>query len=232
MVLNKKAVNMKAVYMILSVIIGSVAMSLVDGVLQPGYFVKSLIKIGLFLIVPLIYFFVNRSDVSDALLLFKPRLRDVVIALGLGAIVYGFIVGGYFLLRGIIDFSGIASSLGESAGVSANNFIYVSLYISFVNSFLEEFFFRGFAFVCLKKEKSRGFAYLFSSLMFALYHSGMTMGWFNIGIFALTLVGLMIAGIIFDFLNEKSGNIYTSWVVHMFANFGINTVGFILFGMI
>ena len=232
MVLNKKAVNMKAVYMILSVIIGSVAMSLVDGVLQPGYFVKSLIKIGLFLIVPLIYFFANRSDISDALLLFKPRLRDVVIALGLGAIVYGFIVGGYFLLRGIIDFSGIASSLGESAGVNADNFIYVSLYISFVNSFLEEFFFRGFAFVCLKKEKSRGFAYLFSSLMFALYHSGMTMGWFNIGIFALTLVGLMIAGIIFDFLNEKSGNIYTSWVVHMFANFGINTVGFILFGMI
>lgn len=232
MVLNKKAVNMKAVYMILSVIIGSVAMSLVDGVLQPGYFVKSLIKIGLFLIVPLIYFFANRSDISDALLLFKPRLRDVVIALGLGAIVYGFIVGGYFLLRGIIDFSGIASSLGESAGVSADNFIYVSLYISFVNSFLEEFFFRGFAFVCLKKEKSRGFAYLFSSLMFALYHSGMTTGWFNIGIFALTLVGLMIAGIIFDFLNEKSGSIYTSWVVHMFANFGINTVGFILFGMI
>ncbi len=229
---EKRRIDLRAVYMILSVIICSVAMSFVDGVLQPGYFVKSLIKIGLFLIVPLIYFFVNRSDLSDAILLFKPRLRDVVIALGLGAIVYGFIVGGYFLLREIIDFSGIASSLGESAGVSADNFLYVSLYISFVNSFLEEFFFRGFSFVCLKKTTSRGFAYLFSSLAFALYHSGMTAGWFNLGIFFLTLAGLMIAGIIFDFLNEKSGNIYTSWVVHMFANFGINTVGFILFGII
>jgi membrane protease YdiL (CAAX protease family) len=108
----------------------------------------------------------------------------------------------------------------------------VALYISFANSLLEEFFFRGFSFVCLKKSVPRGFAYLFSALMFALYHSGMTTGWFNFGIFALTLVDLMIAGIIFDFLNEKSGNIYTSWVVHMFANFGINTVGFILFGII
>lgn len=229
---EKRKINMRAVYMILSVVICSVAMSFVDGVIKPQYFVKSLIKIALFLLIPLIYFFVNRSDISDAKALFKPRWRDIVIALGLGALVYGFIVGGYFLLRGVIDFSGIASSLGESAGVSADNFIYVSLYISLVNSFLEEFFFRGFAFVCLKKVMKRGFAYLFSSLMFALYHSGMTAGWFNFGIFALTLAGLMIAGVIFDFLNEKSGNIYTSWVVHMFANFGINTVGFILFGMI
>ena len=60
----------------------------------------------------------------------------------------------------------------------------------------------------------------------------MTAGWFNIGIFVLALVGLMLAGIIFNFLDEKSESIYTSWVVHMFANFGINTVGFILFGMI
>ena len=229
---EKRRVNMKAVYTVLSVIICSAAMSLVDGVIQPKYFVKSLIKICLFLIVPVVYFLVNRKDLPTFKSLFKPRGRDVAVALGLGAVVYAFIVGGYFLVRGFIDFSNVASGLGESAGVSADNFLYVSTYISFVNSFLEEFFFRGFAFISLKKETSRGFAYVFSALAFALYHSGMTSGWFNIGIFALTLAGLMIAGFIFNFLNERSRNIYTSWIVHMFANFGINTVGFILFGML
>jgi membrane protease YdiL (CAAX protease family) len=68
--------------------------------------------------------------------------------------------------------------------------------------------------------------------MFAFYHAGMTAGWFNIAIFVLTLTGLFAAGAIFDFINEKSENIYASWLVHMFANFAINTVGFILFGII
>ena len=35
-----------------------------------------------------------------------------------------------------------------------------------------------------------------------------------------------------NILNEKCENIYMSWLVHMFANFAINTVGCILFGII
>jgi hypothetical protein len=38
--------------------------------------------------------------------------------------------------------------------------------------------------------------------------------------------------VIFNILNEKSENIYASWLSHMFANFAINTIGFILFGII
>ena len=227
-----KYFNKKSIYAMLSVIICAAVMSIVDGVIQPQYFVKSAIKILLFLLVPMMYFVVNREETGEVKQLFQPRAKHIAIALGLGALVYSFILGGYFLLRGVIDFSGVASQLTESAGVSADNFIYVSLYISFVNSFLEEFLFRGFAFFTLKRLTSRKLAYIFSALAFALYHCGMTAGWFNIGIFALTLAGLFIAGVIFNFLNEKSGNIYTSWVVHMCANFAINTIGFILFGMI
>ena len=44
--------------------------------------------------------------------------------------------------------------------------------------------------------------------------------------------GLIVGGCIFNYLNEKNDNIYPSWFVHMFANFAINTVGFILFGIL
>ena len=84
----------------------------------------------------------------------------------------------------------------------------------------------------LKEEKGRKFAYIFSATMFALYHVGMTSGWFNILIYILSMVGLFIGGCIFNYLNEKCENIYPSWLVHMCANFGINTIGFILFGII
>lgn len=226
------SIKAKRLYMIISVIMCAFAMSFVDGVIQPQYFVKSLIKLGLFLVVPIIYFAVTRESMADIKRLFTPKWRDLLKALALGALIYAFILGGYLVLRSHMDFSGIAGKLTADAGVSADNFLYVALYISFVNSFLEEFFFRGFAFISLKKITSRGFAYVFSAVLFALYHAGMTAGYFNFGVFAITLVGLTVAGVIFNFLNEKSENIYTSWLVHMFANFAINTVGFILFGMI
>jgi ABC-type xylose transport system permease subunit len=57
-------------------------------------------------------------------------------------------------------------------------------------------------------------------------------GWFSVPVFIITLSGLFAGGLIFNFLNEKSNNIYTSWFVHMFANFAINIIGFMLFGII
>ena len=65
-----------------------------------------------------------------------------------------------------------------------------------------------------------------------MYHIAMMIGWFSLYLFALILVGLFIGGFIFDWLDEKTGTLYPSWFVHMFANFAINTVGFILFGVL
>ena len=79
---------------------------------------------------------------------------------------------------------------------------------------------------------SKKFAYIFSSLIFAFYHIGMTFGWVHIFVFILGFVGLIIGGMIFNYLNDKTDNIYSSWIVHMLINFGINTIGFILFGIL
>ena len=60
----------------------------------------------------------------------------------------------------------------------------------------------------------------------------MMIGWFDLPLFIIVMAGLFAGGVIFNFLNEKSGTIYPSWFLHMFANFAINTVGFVLFGII
>ncbi len=222
----------KNLYIILSVILSSAAVCIVDTVIQPGYWIKSGIKILLFLSVIGIYFIFNRSELSTLKKLFTPRKWDIPKGLGIGVAIFAFLIGAYFLLRGRIDFSGITGKLTADTGVSRENFIYVSIYISVVNSLLEELLFRGFGFIILKKKTSRMFAYSLSALMFALYHSGMTSGYFNVGIFLFTLFGLFVGGLIFNFLNEKSESIYASWLTHMFANLGINSIGMILFGII
>lgn len=202
------------------------AMALVDGVLRPSYAVKSVIKIALFLGLPLLLSL--RSKELSCLSLFRFPKKGLLTALALGLGVYAVILGGYFLVRPYFDFSGIAGNLTQNAGVTKDNFLAVSLYISFVNSLLEEFFFRGFVFTNLKKLSTRYFAYGFSALVFAAYHVAMMLGWFSPALFILVMLGLTAGGMIFNFLNEKLGTIYISWFVHMFANFAINTIGFML----
>lgn len=213
--------------MIAIVLLACLCMGLVDAVIRPGYWIKSLIKLALFLLLPALYALYDRSFRVRTLL--TPNKRGFFLALLLGGAVYAVVVGAYFLFRGIFDFSAITGSVNDTLGVNRDNFLPVAIYISFVNSLLEEFFFRGFAFLTLKKTAGRGFAYVFSSLMFAVYHIAMMIGWFALPVVLLALLGLFLGGMIFNYFNERYGNIYLSWLIHMFANFATNTIGFLLF---
>ena len=210
---------------ILAAIFCCAVMSLIDGVIRPGYAVKSAIKIALFLGIPVLLAVKDRD--LAALSLFHFPKKGLLAAFGLGAGVYGVILGGYFLVRPFFDFSGIAGKLTQNAGVTRENFLYVSLYISLVNSLLEEFFFRGFLFTNLKT-KGKQFANLFSAAVFAAYHVAMMTGWFSPVLFVLVMAGLTVGGMLFNGLNDRFGGICVSWLVHMCANFAINTIGFIL----
>ena len=215
-----------------SVFAFSLTITLVDAFVKPDYFAKVPVKIVFFLVLPMLFFVRNKGDLRDFKRLFAFEGRGVLKALLPALGVYAVILTGYFATRNVFDYSNVTASLTEGMGITAENFLFVSLYISLANSFLEEFFFRGYAFMTLKKYASRKTAYIFSSVIFALYHVGMLVDMFQFGVLLLLLAGLIVGGCIFNYLNEKNSNIYPSWFVHMFANFAINTVGFILFGVL
>lgn len=230
--MNKKRSYSKKLYIILSVIVFSLAVTFIDAVVRPPYFSKIPIKVIFFLALPMLFFVIWREEWDGFRKLFRFRKNGLWAAFLLGIAVFGVILGGYFLLRGVIDFSSVTSSLGKNMGITAKNFLWVALYISIMNSFLEEFFFRGFGFITLKKHMHKSFAYLFGPILFAVYHVGMLFGMFEPAALILLMFGLIVGGLIFNALNDKFGNIYPSWFVHMAANFAINTIGFILFGIV
>lgn len=205
-------------------------MAIVDGIIRPDYAIKSVIKIVLFLLAPVLYSMYDKNLQLKSVLKFKKK--DIKLTVGLAVAVYVVVLAAYFVTKNIFDFSGVTKSLESNIGVTGDRFIWVALYISFINSFLEEFFFRGFAFLTIRRLTRRRFAYVFSALMFTLYHIAMMGGWFSIWVYIIIMVGLFVGGLIFDYLNERNETIYSSWMVHMFANFAINTVGFILFGIL
>jgi len=71
-------------------------MAVVDGVLRPGYALKSAIKAGLFLLVPLLLSLADK-DVAYLRLL-RPKRKGLGIALLLGVGVYAVILGAYFIM--------------------------------------------------------------------------------------------------------------------------------------
>ena len=220
----------KAILIVALVTVFCVVMAIIDGILKANYFIKSILKLVLFLILPAIYSIFDKDiKIKEN---FIPEKKGIKLAIFLCMVVYIIILGGYLLLKDVFDFSAITGALTNNIGVTGKNFIYVSIYISFVNSFLEEFFFRGFAFLTLKRITGRKFANIFSSFVFAIYHIAMMIGWFSLDVFIIIMAGLFAGGLIFNYLNEKGECVYPSWLVHMFANFAINTVGFMLFGII
>ena len=217
----------KKIYIPILVLFACLIMGLVDAVIQPGYATKSLVKMVLFLLIPIGYSLLNPECNIKSLI--KPNRKGFVFALILGVGVYAVVLGAYLLFKNIFDFSALVGSLNETTGVNKGNFLYVAVYISFVNSFLEEFFFRGYAFLVMKRFYKKRLAYVFSSMAFALYHIAMMIGWFGLPVILISLLGLFVGGMIFNKFDEKYENIYLSWLVHMFANFATNTIGFMLF---
>lgn len=223
----KKNKNKYIIFLVIT--IACILMGVTDTFIKPGYFLKSVCKIILFLIMPIIFYFIkNKDNFKNLFISQKFKIWPIIAGLG----VYAGILVLYFLTNSFIDYSGITGTLQNDLGINNNNFVFVALYISFMNSLLEEFFFRGFGFLTLKKYVSKKVAYLFSSIMFALYHVAIIIGWFELYVSALIIIGLMIVGIIFSYIDDKTNSIYMSWCVHMFANFAINTIGFMLFGII
>lgn len=214
----------RSIWLIIGMVFfGCLIMAIVDAVIVPCYAVKSLIKLALFLAIPLLYSLTRHRAPLRSLFRVQSR-RNITEPLFLGLAVYGVIIGGFLLGGKFIDWSAVSSSLQNSQ----ENIFLMGAYISLINSLLEEFFFRGFAFLVLKELSGPRLAYLFSAGIFSLYHIAIMHSWFSPLVFILMLVGLFFAGLLFNWLNERYQNLYASWMVHMFANLAINTIGLLL----
>jgi membrane protease YdiL (CAAX protease family) len=214
-------------YMI-SLALCCIAMSAIELIFTPTYFVKAAIKLALFVIIPMSLILVRKE--TAMLRFFKPNKKTLLPMLAFGVLMYGFIIGAYFLLGKYFDLSGITSSLDE-IGVTKQNFVFVALYIAVCNSFLEEFIFRGFGFIGLSAKIGEKAACIFSAICFALYHITMMIGWYSFELTALIIFALFVGGVILNVLDSRCKTVYPAWIVHIFANLAINTIGMNLFGI-
>lgn len=213
------------------IFIACISMYLIESYIKPVYILKSIYKLVIFAGLPLIYCAFDKEIRFKEYFTMKNK-KQIKFAFALGLGVYIFVQAGYFVLKGFIDLTNITAVLENNLSINKDNFIFVSLYISFFNSLLEELFFRGFSFITLRKYSSKKYSYIISAFAFSIYHVSILANWFNAIIYLLFIVGLFATGVFFNLLNDKCDNIYNSWIVHMSANISINIIGFAMFGII
>jgi membrane protease YdiL (CAAX protease family) len=201
-------------------------MYIIEQILNVDYFVKSTCKIGLFTFIPYLYIkLVKKESIKNSLNLGEFQLKRLKLGFILGFFSFSIVIIGYIIFSKYIDTQTLVENLNKIK-VNKNNFIYIGLYIIFVNSFLEEFFFRGFIFLNIYEEGNKHMAYIYSSALFALYHMGMIQSWFNMYLIILCMISLMGVGIVFNYLNTRSKNYMNSWIVHILADISIILIGF------
>ena len=194
-----------------------------------AYWATSVVKIILFLGIPAVYFFAYPKQSM------KPMFRAngkkpllVSAAVGLGVLV--FIIVGFILLRNFFDMDGIIAKLATN-NITKATYPFVFIYIVFINAFMEEVLFRGFAFQTVYNYGYKKVAYVVSALLFSVYHLPVLVTAVGPVMCVVAVVGLFVAGLFFNEVTRRCKNIWGSLVIHMAANLAINSIGAFYFFM-
>ena len=191
-------------------------------------FVKQGYKFILLVIIPLLIIYLyKKTTFQKEYNLDKVKFQDLIKPLYFGIAIYALTIIGYILFKSIIDTETLINGF-QNRGINLQNIVLASVYLCFINSFIEEFFFRGFVYQHFSKV-STNLGYLVSSALFSIYHVLIMFAIFNWIMGVLAIIGLMIVGILLAYINKSNKSIINSWIVHIFADLGVVTIGLYLF---
>lgn len=214
-------------YIVFTALLCAIILFVIEQIFMVNYLIKTASKIILFSSSQIFLIkYLRKTTLKEGMNLKKIDLKTLNLGLALGALAGMILVGTFLLVKSLIDMDYIFLELATKSKITAANYYIATTYFTFGNSFIEEFFFRGFIFLNLYKMGYKKLAYLFSSGLFALYHIGIFRTWFSIEIMLLCLVGLFLVGLVFDYVDTKSDNFLNSWAIHIIADAVIVAIGY------
>ena len=186
-----------------------------------AYVIKASLKIVLFLVIPcLMMGYSKEIKIGDLLGIRHMSFKSLKLGLIIGGLSFVSLILLGTLFAPMIDFDSLRLELSEKLHVTKGVFLFIALYITLVNSLLEEFFFRGFMYLSISKDHKKA-GMFFSALLFGLYHMAMFQTWFPRWLVAVCVVGLICVGLFFNWVNDRSRSFMNSWVIHIIADSAI-----------
>lgn len=155
------------------------------------------------------------------LLRFKATSKSVLLGVGSGLLFFLFIFGGLNWLHVyLLDIEQLRVLLWEW-GFSARGEIWLVLVLLVANPILEEVYWRGFIYEKLRKAGTARYAILMTAAFYTLYHLLSVIPIFN-GMYGLiAAVPVLIAGVFWGYVREKTGSITSAIIGHVLSDLGI-----------
>lgn len=171
------------------------------------------------LIPPLIYCRVQRISIRNDILKFSNWRNAIKPALTLGIVALAIFWGTYFALSDLLlDKDAIVAKIQEQFSVTATTVAFIAVYTIFVNSLLEEFFYRGFTFGLLARRNAL-LAYLLPAAVFTFQHVFFFYFWYmGIVPFAIAVVGLFVFALVAQKMYAHADTIVAPWLIHIFGD--------------
>jgi membrane protease YdiL (CAAX protease family) len=171
-----------------------------------------------FLVPPLIYCRVHGIRIFGDILKLGNWRRCLSVALWLGGLAVLIFWGVYYFLGDLLlDKAMVAEKIGDQFSVTASTVFLIAPVTIFLNSFLEEFFYRGFAFGLLVK-KHRWLGYLLPATVFTVQHILFIYHWVTPLPFGMAVVALFVLALVLEKLYEKADSIVAPWLLHAFGD--------------
>ena len=127
----------------------------------------------------------------------------------------------------------IAPKLGDFGVANPASYLLLVLLLSFVHSFLEEYYFRWFIFGALRRRAGLPTAYALSSLAFMAHHViviATYLGAQESPLIALLSAGVAAGGLFWAWLYQRTGSLLAPWLSHVVGDLAIMGIGYDLTG--
>ena len=143
-----------------------------------------------------------------------------------GLIIGASLIALYFLFfKNILDFT-MLKYKATQLGFSGTNFIFIAIFITIINSSIEEYYWRWFAFTKMRNVVSRRKAILISSIGFSFHHLIVLITYFGLVFGILFSFGVFLGGVIWVYFYDKYDSIMPCIISHLMIDAAVMIIGY------
>lgn len=159
----------------------------------------------------------------------KPSAKSLMVGLGLGVAIFGVLVGGYYTVgQDLVDRERLLEAVARNGLDDPARYIALAVYLTFINSLLEEYVWRWFVGrQCLQLVR-RAAMPVVSGLLFTIHHIIALRLQFGWGLTILGSAGVFVGGVTWSWLWARYGQVWAGWVCHICADAGVFLIGWIM----
>ena len=167
---------------------------------------------------------INRQKVRLPFFDYRGLIAGLLSAILLALVI---IIAYWLFARPYVDFTALQSMLTGVGVDSVSKYLLLALYLTLVNSLMEEYVYRWFIYTQLAALIPKMAAVVCSAVIFTLHHTLVLSAYIPWGFNLLASLGVFTGGLIWSCLYARYYRIWPAYISHIGADIGVFVVGYL-----